>query len=178
MFQCAYVVRDSTTSREGRAVVKLPRVRARKRERDTLCSVVHNIVSRDVISEMHTRKSQSFLCDTYCMLEKNLIQVFFNDDDSQCSRITFGGSEPGGGIDIRDAPSCDVPLLGPIRILCRFCGTHTHRLVPVKEIKSVQKFTFKISRLHRSTFIVQNLEQFKRSKLSQFNSIQKTSKFK
>ncbi len=40
------------TSREGerrRAVVKLPRAREKEREEDTICSVVHNIFSRDVI---------------------------------------------------------------------------------------------------------------------------------
>ncbi len=44
------------------------------------------------------------------------------------------------------------------------------RLVSVQEIKSVQKYTFIIFRL-RSTFSVQILEQFKRSKLSPFSSI-------
>ncbi len=38
-----------------RAVVKLPRVREKGREEDTVCSVVHSIFSRDVISEIHTR---------------------------------------------------------------------------------------------------------------------------
>ena len=41
-----------------RAVVKLPRAREKEREEDTVCSVVHNIVSRDVISEIHTRETQ------------------------------------------------------------------------------------------------------------------------
>ncbi len=39
-----------------RAVVKLPRAREKERE-DTVRSVVHNIVSRDVISEIHTRET-------------------------------------------------------------------------------------------------------------------------
>ncbi len=40
--------RDITTSREGRAVVKLPRARKRERERveGTVCSVVHNVGSQ------------------------------------------------------------------------------------------------------------------------------------
>ncbi len=41
-----------------RAVGKLPRARETEREEDTVCSIVHNIVSRDVISEMHTRETQ------------------------------------------------------------------------------------------------------------------------
>ncbi len=41
-----------------RAVVKLPRAREKEREEDTVCSVVHNIFSRDVISEIHTRETQ------------------------------------------------------------------------------------------------------------------------
>ncbi len=41
-----------------RAVVKLPRAREKEREEDTVCSVVHIIVSRDVISEIHTRDTQ------------------------------------------------------------------------------------------------------------------------
>ena len=46
--------------------------RARKRERveDTVCSIVHNVVSRDVTSEIHTRKSLSFLCDTLLGLRR------------------------------------------------------------------------------------------------------------
>ena len=40
-----------------RAVVKLPRAREKEREEDTVCSVVHNIFSRDVISEIHTRET-------------------------------------------------------------------------------------------------------------------------
>ncbi len=40
-----------------RAVVKLPRAREKEREEDTLCSVVHIISSRDVISEIHTRET-------------------------------------------------------------------------------------------------------------------------
>ncbi len=40
-----------------REVVKLPRAREKEREEDTICSVVHNIFSRDVISEIHTRES-------------------------------------------------------------------------------------------------------------------------
>ncbi len=43
-----------------------------KRERNILCSIVHNIVSRDVISEIHTRKSQSFLCDIYKGMEREI----------------------------------------------------------------------------------------------------------
>ncbi len=45
-----------TASGEGKAVVKLPRARKRERK-NTLCSVVHKIVSRDVISEIHTRET-------------------------------------------------------------------------------------------------------------------------
>ncbi len=41
-----------------RAVVKLPRAREKEREEDTVCSVVHIIFSRDVISEIHTRDIQ------------------------------------------------------------------------------------------------------------------------
>ncbi len=41
-----------------RAVVKLPRAREKEREEDTVCSVVHIIFSRDVISEIHTRDTQ------------------------------------------------------------------------------------------------------------------------
>ncbi len=52
-------MQDSTTSREGKVLVKLPR--ARKKERDTLCSVVHNIVSRDVISDTHTKARVSYV---------------------------------------------------------------------------------------------------------------------
>ncbi len=40
-----------------RAVVKLPRAREKERGEDTVCSVVHNIFSRDVISEIHTRET-------------------------------------------------------------------------------------------------------------------------
>ncbi len=40
-----------------RAVVKLPRAREKEREEDTVCSAVHNIFSRDVISEIHTRET-------------------------------------------------------------------------------------------------------------------------
>ncbi len=40
-----------------RAVVKLPRAREKEREEDTVYSVVHNIFSRDVISEIHTRET-------------------------------------------------------------------------------------------------------------------------
>ncbi len=42
---------------ERRAVVKLPRARGKEREEDTVCSVVHIIFSRDVISEIHTRET-------------------------------------------------------------------------------------------------------------------------
>ncbi len=41
-----------------RAVVKLPRAREKEREENTVCSVVHIIFSRDVISEIHTRDTQ------------------------------------------------------------------------------------------------------------------------
>ncbi len=41
-----------------RAVVKLPRARDKEREEDTVCSLVHIIFSRDVISEIHTRDTQ------------------------------------------------------------------------------------------------------------------------
>ncbi len=41
-----------------RAGVKLPRARENEREDDTVCSVVHIIFSRDVISEIHTRDTQ------------------------------------------------------------------------------------------------------------------------
>ncbi len=41
-----------------RAVVKLPRAREKERGEDTVCSVVHIIFSRDVISEIHTRETQ------------------------------------------------------------------------------------------------------------------------
>ncbi len=41
-----------------RAVVKLPRAREKEREEDRVCSVVHIIFSRDVISEIHTRDTQ------------------------------------------------------------------------------------------------------------------------
>ncbi len=41
-----------------RAVAKLPRAREKEREEDTVCSVVHIIFSRDVISEIHTRDTQ------------------------------------------------------------------------------------------------------------------------
>ena len=51
------VVREIlTASAEGKAVVKLPCARKRERK-NTLCSVVHNTVSRDVISEIHTRET-------------------------------------------------------------------------------------------------------------------------
>ncbi len=40
-----------------RAVVKLPCAREKEREEDTVCSVVHNIFSRDVISKIHTRET-------------------------------------------------------------------------------------------------------------------------
>ncbi len=40
-----------------RAVVKLPRAREKERKEDTVCSVVHIICGRDVISEIHTRDS-------------------------------------------------------------------------------------------------------------------------
>lgn len=58
-------------SRRGRGVVRVEArhrekksgsqvtARAQEREReDTVCSVVHNIFSRDVISEIHTRETQ------------------------------------------------------------------------------------------------------------------------
>ncbi len=35
----------------------LPRAREKEREEDTVCSVVHNLFSRDVISEIHTRET-------------------------------------------------------------------------------------------------------------------------
>ena len=54
-----------TTHREGREVVKLPLARKREGVEDTVCSIVHNVVSHDVTSEIQTRKSQSFLCDMY-----------------------------------------------------------------------------------------------------------------
>ncbi len=41
-----------------RAVVNLPRAREKEREEDTVCSVVHIIFSRDVISKIHTRDTQ------------------------------------------------------------------------------------------------------------------------
>ncbi len=41
-----------------RAVVKLPCAREKEREEDTVCSIVHNIFSRDVISEIHTGETQ------------------------------------------------------------------------------------------------------------------------
>ncbi len=41
-----------------RAVVQLPRAREKEREEDTVCSVVHIIFSRDVISEILTRDTQ------------------------------------------------------------------------------------------------------------------------
>ncbi len=44
--------------------------RARERVEDTVCSIVHNVVSRDVTSEIHTRKSLSFLCDTLLGLRR------------------------------------------------------------------------------------------------------------
>ena len=48
-----------------RAVVKLPRARKKEREEDTVCSVVHNIFSRDVISEIHTRETTvSYVTET------------------------------------------------------------------------------------------------------------------
>ncbi len=50
------VVREIlTASGERKAVVKLPRARKRERK-NTLCSVIHSIVRRDVISELHTRE--------------------------------------------------------------------------------------------------------------------------
>ncbi len=52
------VVREESRHRERRAVVKLPRAREKEREEDTVCSVVHIIFSRDVISEIHTRDTQ------------------------------------------------------------------------------------------------------------------------
>ncbi len=49
-----------------RAVVKLPRAREKEREEDTVCSVVHIIFSRDVITEIHTREtSVSYVTQSY-----------------------------------------------------------------------------------------------------------------
>ncbi len=50
-------MREESRHRERRAVVKLPRAREKEREEDTVCSVVHIIFSRDVISEIHTRET-------------------------------------------------------------------------------------------------------------------------
>ncbi len=55
--------RDRTTPKEK----KWSGYRARwKREgaEDTVCSIVHNVVSRDVTLEIHTRRNQSSPCDT------------------------------------------------------------------------------------------------------------------
>ncbi len=49
--------------RKGRAVVKLPHARKREQVEDTLYSIVHNVVSRDVTSKVHIHKSKSFICD-------------------------------------------------------------------------------------------------------------------
>ncbi len=58
-----------------RAVVKLPRASEIEREEDTVCSVVHIIFSRDVITEIHTRETsvsyvtvthwRESICNTY-----------------------------------------------------------------------------------------------------------------
>ncbi len=45
-----------TSSGEGKAVAKLPCARKRERK-NTLCSALHMIVSRDMISEIHTRET-------------------------------------------------------------------------------------------------------------------------
>ncbi len=59
-----------TASGEGKAVVKLPRARKRERK-NTLCSVVHKIVSRDVISEIHTRETTvSYVTHVRCVIGK------------------------------------------------------------------------------------------------------------
>ncbi len=52
-----------------RAVVKLPRAREKEREEDTVCSVVHIIFSRDVISEIHTRDTQVSYVTYYSMMQ-------------------------------------------------------------------------------------------------------------
>ncbi len=49
------VVREESRHREKKGGSQ---VTARAREEDTVCSVVHNIFSRDVISEIHTRETQ------------------------------------------------------------------------------------------------------------------------
>ena len=55
-----------TYDTEGEEVVRLPRV-IKKREgaEDTVCSIVHNIVSRDVTLKIHTHKSQTSSCDSW-----------------------------------------------------------------------------------------------------------------
>ncbi len=59
------VVRDSNDAWKRRGGSQVTARDERERVEDTVhvCSIVHNVVSRDVTSEIHTLKSQSFLCD-------------------------------------------------------------------------------------------------------------------
>ncbi len=53
------VVREESRHREKKGGSQVTaRAREREREEDTVCSVVHIIFSRDVISEIHTRDTQ------------------------------------------------------------------------------------------------------------------------
>ncbi len=51
------------THRKDRAVAKLPLACKREGVEYNVCSIVHNVISHDVTSKIHTRKSQSFLFD-------------------------------------------------------------------------------------------------------------------
>ncbi len=53
-----YVVREESRHREKKGGSQVTARARKEREEDTVCSVVHNIFSRDVISEIHTRKTQ------------------------------------------------------------------------------------------------------------------------
>ncbi len=84
-----------------RAVVKLPRAREKEREEDTVCSVVHIIFSRDVISEIHTREtvlsyvtlSYGIIWDCPCMVVGNRFFATFSPctetNGSRSSTLSF-----------------------------------------------------------------------------------------
>ena len=60
---------------EGEEVVKLPRTMREGAEEDTVCSIVHNIVSRDVTLEKYTHKSQTSLFDNSLQCPVQLIFI-------------------------------------------------------------------------------------------------------
>ncbi len=57
------VVQEERTTQKEKKWSGYRAQRKRERAEDTVCSFVHNIVSRDVTLEIHTCKSQTSLCD-------------------------------------------------------------------------------------------------------------------